>query len=341
MNIKTKDIASKSGVSIATVSRYLNKSGYVKQETRELIKNAIQEIKKQENIYEKEKNIAVVFPDLSNMFFTDVLKGLTEEADKLNYNVFSFDSGESIEKEMKIIDALKDFNICGLIITTTIRNRETTKKHVQNLNSLGVPIILIDRDLIFCDFDGIFSDNKKGAFDGVDTLIAEGHKNIAVITGPLDYETAQLRLEGYKQAHKVNELEINESYIHEGDYQIDSGYNITKEIINNNKDVTAIFSCNNMMTLGAINALNEMDIKIGEDISLLGFDDLEFFTYLGLNISVVSRQTSEMGKIAFEVLSKKILEEEPYATQNIVLKPSIVLRGSEKLINTNSKTEAK
>ncbi|EQK39051.1 MULTISPECIES: LacI family DNA-binding transcriptional regulator [Paraclostridium] len=341
MNIKTKDIASKSGVSIATVSRYLNKSGYVKQETRELIKNAIQEIKKQENIYEKEKNIAVVFPDLSNMFFTDVLKGLTEEADKLNYNVFSFDSGESIEKEMKIIDALKDFNICGLIITTTIRNRETTKKHVQNLNSLGVPIILIDRDLIFCDFDGIFSDNKKGAFDGVDTLIAEGHKNIAVITGPLDYETAQLRLEGYKQAHKVNELEINESYIHEGDYQIDSGYNLTKEIINNNKDVTAIFSCNNMMTLGAINALNEMDIKIGEDISLLGFDDLEFFTYLGLNISVVSRQTSEMGKIAFEVLSKKILEEEPYATQNIVLKPSIVLRGSEKLINTNSKTEAK
>ncbi|MGL5650503.1 MAG: LacI family DNA-binding transcriptional regulator [Paraclostridium sp.] len=341
MNIKTKDIASKSGVSIATVSRYLNKSGYVKQETRELIKNAIQEIKKQENIYEKEKNIAVVFPDLSNMFFTDVLKGLTEEADKLNYNVFSFDSGESIEKEMKIIDALKDFNICGLIITTTIRNRETTKKHVQNLNSLRVPIILIDRDLIFCDFDGIFSDNKKGAFDGVDTLIAEGHKNIAVITGPLEYETAQLRLEGYKQAHKVNELKINESYIHEGDYQIDSGYNLTKEIINNNKDVTAIFSCNNMMTLGVINALNEMEIKIGQDISLLGFDDLEFFTYLGLNISVVSRQTSEMGKIAFEVLSKKILEGEPYTTQNIVLKPSIVLRGSEKLININSKTEAK
>ena len=341
MNIKTKDIASKSGVSIATVSRYLNKSGYVKQETRELIKNAIQEIKKQDNIYEKEKNIAVVFPDLSNMFFTDVLKGLTEEADKLNYNVFSFDSGESIDKEMKIIDALKDFNICGLIITTTIRNRETTKKHVQNLNSLGVPIILIDRDLIFCDFDGIFSDNKKGAFDGVDTLIAEGHQKIAVITGPLEYETAQLRLEGYKQAHNVNGLEINENYIHEGDYQIDSGYNLTKKIINNNKDVTAIFSCNNMMTLGVINALNEMEIKIGQDISLLGFDDLEFFTYLGLNISVVSRQTSEMGKIAFEVLSKKILEEEPYATQNIVLKPSIVLRGSEKLININSKTEAK
>lgn len=337
MSIKVKDIASQSGVSIATVSRYLNKSGYVKKETREVIKNAIQEIKEQDENYQTSKNIAVIFPDLSNMFFTDVLKGLTEEAEKLNYNVFSFDSGENIEKEMKIIDALQEFNICGLIITTTIRNRETTKLHVNKLSSLGVPVILIDRDLMFSDFDGVFSDNKKGSFDGVDTLIGAGHKSIAVITGPLEYETAQLRLKGYKEAHKINGLEINESYIHIGDYQIESGYKCTKDIIENNKDVTAIFSCNNMMTLGAINALNEMEIKIGQDISLLGFDDLEFFTYLGLNISVVSRQTSEMGKIAFELLLKKITNEEPCPTQNIILKPSVEVRGSEKLINANDK----
>lgn len=336
MNIKVKDIANQSGVSIATVSRYLNKSGYVKKETRELIKNAIQQIKEQDENYQTSKNIAVVFPDLSNMFFTDVLKGLTEEAEKLNYNVFSFDSGENIEKEMKIIDTLQEFNICGLIITTTIKNRETTKHHVNKLNSLGVPVILIDRDLMFSDFDGVFSDNKKGSFDGVDTLIGAGHKHIAAITGPLEYETAQLRLEGYKEAHKINGLEINESYIHIGDYQIESGYKCTKDIISNNKDVTAIFSCNNMMTLGAINALTEMGIKIGQDISLLGFDDLEFFTYLGLNISVVSRQTSEMGKIAFEVLQKKITTEEPCPAQNIILKPSLEVRGSEKLNNSEN-----
>lgn len=331
MNIKVKDIASKSGVSIATVSRYLNKSGYVKQETRDLIKNAIHEIKQEDKTYLTEKNIAVIFPDLSNMFFTDVLKGLIEEADKLNYNVFAFDSGESIEKEMKIIDALKEFRICGLIITTTIKNREITKQHVQKLNSLGVPVILIDRDLMFCDFDGIFIDNQKGAFDGVDTLINAGHKKIAVITGPLEYETAQLRLEGYKQAHKMNGLDVDEKYIYEGDYLLDSGYHLTKKIINN-KDITAIFICNNMMTLGSINALNEMGIKIGQDISLLGFDDLEFFTYLGMNISVVSRPTSDMGRMAFEVLSKKLIDDEPCTTQNIVLKPSIITRGSELLI---------
>ncbi|MEG1411355.1 MAG: LacI family DNA-binding transcriptional regulator [Terrisporobacter sp.] len=336
MNIKVKDIASKSGVSIATVSRYLNKSGYVKAETREIIKNVIQEIKEQDENYQSSRNIAVVFPDLSNMFFTDVLKGLTEEAEKYNYNVFSFDSGESIEKEMKIIDRLKEFSICGLIITTTIKNRQTTKLHVKKMNSLGVPVILIDRDLMFSDFDGVFSDNKKGAFDGVDTLIGAGHEKIGIITGPLEYETAQLRLEGYKEAHRMNGLEIDDSYIHIGDYQTESGYRCTKEIICKNKDVTAIFSCNNMMTLGVINALTEMEIKIGEDISLLGFDDLEFFTYLGLNISVVYRQTSEMGKIAFEVLLKKITSEETCPTQNIVLKPSVEVRGSEKLNKNNN-----
>ena len=208
---------------------------------------------------------------------------------------------------------------------------EIIKKHIQNMNSLEIPIILIDRDLRFCDFDGVFIDNKKGAFDGVDTLISEGHKEIAIITGPLQYKPGIERLEGYKQAYESNELSVNEKNIYEGDFQVDSGYRLTKEIIKNNKDVSAIFISNNMMTLGAINALNEMKIKIGEDISILGFDDLDFFNYVGLNISVVSRPTSEMGKIGFNILYKKLSDDEPSSTQNIILKPTVVLRGSEKL----------
>ena len=332
MNIKVKDIAIKSGVSMATVSRYLNKSGYVKEETRQLIKKAIAEIKGEDKSYSQLKNIAVVLPDLSNMFFTDVLKGINEEAGKLGCNVLAFDSNEEIEKEINIIESLKDLNISGLIITTTVNNNmEIIKKHIQNMNSLEIPIILIDRDLRFCDFDGVFIDNKKGAFDGVDTLISEGHKEIAIITGPLQYKPGIERLEGYKQAYESNELSVNEKNICEGDFQVDSGYRLTKEIIKNNKDVSAIFISNNMMTLGAINALNEMKIKIGEDISILGFDDLDFFNYVGLNISVVSRPTSEMGKIGFNILYKKLSDDEPSSTQNIILKPTVVLRGSEKL----------
>ena len=332
MNIKVKDIAIKSGVSMATVSRYLNKSGYVKEETRQLIKKAIAEIKGEDKSYSQLKNIAVVLPDLSNMFFTDVLKGINEEAGKLGCNVLAFDSNEEIEKEINIIESLKDLNISGLIITTTVNNNmEIIKKHIQNMNSLEIPIILIDRDLRFCDFDGVFIDNKKGAFDGVDTLISEGHKEIAIITGPLQYKPGIERLEGYKQAYESNELSVNEKNIYEGDFQVDSGYRLTKEIIKNNKDVSAIFISNNMMTLGAINALNEMKIKIGEDISILGFDDLDFFNYVGLNISVVSRPTSEMGKIGFNILYKKLSDDEPSSTQNIILKPTVLLRGSEKL----------
>ena len=332
MNIKVKDIAIKSGVSMATVSRYLNKSGYVKEETRQLIKKAIAEIKGEDKSYSQLKNIAVVLPDLSNMFFKDVLKGINEEAGKLGCNVLAFDSNEEIEKEINIIESLKDLNISGLIITTTVNNNmEIIKKHIQNMNSLEIPIILIDRDLRFCDFDGVFIDNKKGAFDGVDTLISEGHKEIAIITGPLQYKPGIERLEGYKQAYESNELSVNEKNIYEGDFQVDSGYRLTKEIIKNNKDVSAIFISNNMMTLGAINALNEMKIKIGEDISILGFDDLDFFNYVGLNISVVSRPTSEMGKIGFNILYKKLSDDEPSSTQNIILKPTVVLRGSEKL----------
>lgn len=330
MNLKTKDIANKSGVSIATVSRYLNNSGYVKEETRKIIKDAIKELKGNDN-NSQIKNIAVLLPDLSNLFFIDVLKGINEEAIKNGYNVFSFDSNEDINKEFQILDSLLNLNIDGIIITPSSGDLKNSNKYANKLKSLNVPVVLVDRDLIYSDFDGVFIDDKKGAFDGVCMLINNNHKDIAIITGPLQTKPSIERLNGYKEALSINDIYIKEEYIYEGDFQVESGYRITNDIIKNNKDVTAIFVSNNMMLLGAINALNENNLDIGKDISLLGFDDLEFLNYVGINISVVARPTSEMGKISLEILKKKVSEFEPCSTQNVVLKPYLIARGSEKI----------
>lgn len=330
MNLKTKDIANKSGVSIATVSRYLNNSGYVKEETRKIIKDAIKELKGNDN-NSYIKNIAVLLPDLSNLFFIDVLKGINEEAIKNGYNVFSFDSNEDINKEFQILDSLLNLNIDGIIITPSSGDLKNSNKYANKLKSLNVPVVLVDRDLIYSDFDGVFIDDKKGAFDGVCMLINNNHKDIAIITGPLQTKPSIERLNGYKEALSINDIDIKEEYIYEGDFQVESGYRITNDIIKNNKDVTAIFVSNNMMLLGAINALNENNLDIGKDISLLGFDDLEFLNYVGINISVVARPTSEMGKISLEILKKKVSEFEPCSTQNVVLKPYLIARGSEKI----------
>lgn len=330
MNLKTKDIANKSGVSIATVSRYLNNSGYVKEETRKIIKDAIKELKGNDN-NSHIKNIAILLPDLSNLFFIDVLKGINEEAIKNGYNVFSFDSNEDINKEFQILDSLLNLNIDGIIITPSSGDLKNSNKYANKLKSLNVPVVLVDRDLIYSDFDGVFIDDKKGAFDGVCMLINNNHKDIAIITGPLQTKPSIERLNGYKEALSINDIDIKEEYIYEGDFQVESGYRITNDIIKNNKDVTAIFVSNNMMLLGVINALNENNLDIGKDISLLGFDDLEFLNYVGINISVVARPTSEMGKISLEILKKKVSEFEQCSTQNVVLKPYLIARGSEKI----------
>lgn len=330
MNLKIKDIANKSGVSIATVSRYLNSSGYVKSETKELIKKAIKELKNEDgNLYTK--NIALILPDLSDWFFTDILKGINEEAIKNGYNLISFDSNENIDREFHIIDSLSNFDIGGVIITPCSNSLKSSKKYSERLKNLNIPVVLIDRDLVYSNFDGVFIDDKKGAFDGVDMLINAGHKDIAIITGPLHNKPSIERLEGYKEVLSLNDIPIKNEYIHEGDFHVDSGYAQTINILKNNKNVTAIFVSNNMMMLGCINALNENNMKIGQDISIVGFDDLQFLNYVGLEISVVARPTAQMGQIAFDLIQKKINEYEPYSTQNIVLKPYLITRGSEKI----------
>lgn len=331
MNLKTKDIAFKSGVSIATVSRYINNSGYVKSETKELIKQAIKDLKCEDN-NTSAKSIALILPDLSDLFFVDILKGINEEVMQKGYNLITFDSNQSIKRELQILESLSEFDIGGIIITPVSGDLENSKSYDDKLKSLNVPVVLIDRDLVYSNFDGVFIDDKKGAFDGVEMLINAGHKNIAIITGPLHNKPSIERLEGYKEALRFNNITYKEEYIYEGDFQVESGYKQTNNIIKENKDTSAIFVSNNMMMLGCINAIHENNMKIGKDISLVGFDDLEFLNYVGLDISVVARPTAEMGQIAFDLMEKKIHNSEPYSVQNVVLKPYLIQRGSEKLI---------
>lgn len=335
MNLKIKDIASQSGVSVATVSRYLNNSGYVKSDTKELIKKAIKELKFDNNGCSK--NIALILPDLSDLFFVDILKGINEEAIQNGYNLISFDSNESIDREFQIIDSLSNFQIGGVIITPCSSNIKHSKRYHDKLKSLNVPVVLLDRDFVYSDLDGVFIDDRKGAFEGVGMLINAGHKDIAIITGPLYNKPSIERLEGYKEVLKLNDIKLKEKNIYEGNFQVESGYRLTNEILKDNKDVTAIFVCNNMMMLGCINAIHENNMKIGEDISVVGFDDLEFLNYVGLDISVVARPTAEMAKIAFNFIDKQIQSCEPYSNQNIVLKPYLIQRGSELLTKNNKK----
>lgn len=337
MAVTIKDIAEKSGVSLATVSRVINNSGYVKQETREVIMKTIRDLDYTPNavarsLSKSETNIiGVVVPDINNPFFGEVIKAISATADRENLNIILYDTDENINKEFKALKLLKEQRIQGVIITPTADNNEFNSEHLSMLESMGIPIVLIDRDVKYSNFDGVFIDNIKGAYEGTEALIKAGHKKIAIISGPLTSKPGRDRFRGYEKAMIMNRVAVDSKYVFYGDFKLDSGYNITKEILKMKDRPTAIFVCNNMMNLGCIKALYEKGMKIPEDIALVGFDELELLNVLGLKVSVISRPTAEMGRVAMNILIDKLKNKNSNQIKRIILSPELIIRGSERL----------
>jgi len=336
--LKNKDIAQKTGVSMTTVSRVLNNSGYVKKETRELVLKTVQELGLECDFVSKKtskhKNeiIGVVIPDITNPFFGEVIKGINKVADSEKMNFILCDTDENVDKEIRYLEMLKEQNIRGLIITPATDQNEFNMKYLVQLENMGVPIVLLDRDIKYSHFDAVFLDNIKGAYEAVEALIKEGHEKIAIIAGPTTSKPGRERVNGYQKALGMNNIQEENKYMFFGDFRLESGYNCTKEIMNMKEPPSAIFVSNNMMTIGCIKALYEMNLKIPEDISIVGFDDVDMFNVMNLNISSVSRPTTLMGEEAMNILMERLKtkDNDKRTIKKIILPPCLILRGSEK-----------
>ncbi len=330
------DIAKRANVSSATVSRVLNNSGYVKKETKELVESVIKEFGYTPNalargLSKKDTNtIGVVVPDIENPFFGEVIKGISLVAESHNLNILLCNTNESTEQEKKSLQMLKEQRIKGIVITPTSDTNEFNSEYLDLLESLGIPVILIDRDVKYSKFDGVFIDNIQGAVEGVQCLMKAGHQDIAIIAGPKTSKPGRDRLRGYRQAFAMAGLPVNEDYIVYGDFKLQSGYELTKKLLALPNPPTAIFSSNNMMTLGCIKCIREAGLTLGTDVSLVGFDAIEILDVLNIPITFIDRPTYEMGKIAMEMCWDRLNgTARTDMSQRITLMPKLIVRGSE------------
>lgn len=355
MKLTFKEIAENAGVSKATVSRFINNSGYVKTETKLKIEKTIKDLKTEQlktniNSYQNNltsqsdinvktnheyktyipndaviKNIAIIIPDISNPLFIDIIQEIEEIADSKGYTTIVINTNENEIREQRILQNLESLSLSGIILTPVSEKKEYNSIYIEVLEKLNIPVVLVDRDIKFSDFDGVFIDNKKGAFDATKKFIELGKRNIAIITGPLTSKPGKERLSGFKEAHSFMEVELNQSNIFEGDFKTDSGYKFTRYILENNLDIDSLFICNNMMLIGALRAFNEYSNLDKSNISVVGFDEIDSVYYNCKIISCISRPTKEMGKIAIEMLDRRITSNENYSAQRVVLKPQFIV----------------
>lgn len=339
MAVTINDIAKKAGVSQTTVSRVLNDSGYVKEETKQKVLKAINDFNYTPSAIarslstNKTNTIGVIVPEINNPFFGEIIQGISQVADEHNLNIILSNTDDNKEKELKALKLLKEQRIQGIIFTPTYPEDQFNSEYLGSIENLGIPVVLVDGHVKFFNTSGVFIDHVKGAYDGTTALIEAGHKKIAIITGYINSKPARDRLTGYKKALKINNIPIDERYIFYGDYSHERAYEATVELLKMEDRPTAIFVMSNMMILGCIKALFEENLKIPKDMAIMGFDKIDPLNIIGMNISFVNGPTIEMGRTAMNMLIDQLNNKEgEKELKRTILTPELVLKGSEKYI---------
>jgi LacI family transcriptional regulator len=322
------DVARRAGVSIATVSRVVNGTHFVSNSVRERVMRAIDELGYSPNALARSlrkgrtNTLGLVLPDSANPFFAEIGRSVELSAYSLGYNVILCNTHGDVEKERHYIQLLTEKQVDGVILDTAERHLEYLVAHVlQNL-----PLVMIDRDFRGNDFDIVLSDNVQGAKLATQHLVSSGHERIACITGPPDLLSSIDRLDGYRQILEAS-TRVDDSLIKCGDFRPDSGRQAFFELMKLPCPPTAVFACNDMMAIGALRAAAEMDMRVPEDISVVGFDDIELCRYTTPTLTSVSQSKEQIGEIAVRRLLE-IINGDAKLGQRVLVTTQLIIRGS-------------
>ncbi len=325
------EVARLAGVSIATVSRVLNNNGNVNEATRVKILKAIKELKYQPSRVAKRlrsKGVSsnlfgVLVPDIENPFYVDVLRGIEELAYKNNSAIIMCNYGQDERKEKFYLEILQSESIDGLIAAPAHEDDVLLKKMVTD----GLPVVCVDRGLSGIDVDVVLVDNAAGAFNAVDYLAKSGYRRIAYISGMPGIPSSLLREKGYRDALAANQIPFDNRLVKFGNSKHHSGVVLCRELLEMENPPDAIFTGNNLITLGALETINAMKLRIPEDVAILGFDDMYWANSLNPSLSAVRQPAYEIGKRAVELLIQRIQDPERSCIQ-MALNTELMKRGS-------------
>ncbi len=308
--VTIKDVAKEAGVSIATVSRVLNNSPRVNEETKKKVLEAIKKLGYSPNVVArslakkslKTNVISIMVPFFTRDFFVEVLRGINNVISKTDYSIHLYNI-ERIEDREKIFSP-ELFNRCdGLIIVSF----DIKKDEAKILKNAQKPVVLIDS--YHPEFSSVYVDNKKGAYMAVRYLIATGRRNIAFVSGvindPLGFMASYRRYEGLLEALKEAGIPFNPLLHIQTGFSLEKGYRAGKTLISRGIPFDAVFCASDTQAIGLMGALLEEGIKVPEDVAIIGFDDISDARYLGL--STVKQPMTEMGEVGAKILLDLLL----------------------------------
>jgi transcriptional regulator, LacI family len=303
-----RDVANSAGVSTSTVSHVINRTRHVSAETRERVLNAIQALHYQPNRLARSlrnrqtTTFGVLLPNSANSFFAEVLLGIESACFDSGYSVILGNANDNAQREMFYLDVLLSKQVDGILLISTGAYREA----LDALMRRDTPVVLVDRSPGTLEIDTVFTDNRGGGLMATDYLLRLGHRRIGCITGPSPLAPSAERLTGYRLALQAAGISVDEALIVPGEFQHEGGYQACQRLLALAEPPTAIFACNDMMAVGALCALHEAGLRVPEEVSVVGFDDIPLASYTVPRLTTVAQPAQEIGRVAVEKLIERL-----------------------------------
>ncbi|MBD3306986.1 LacI family DNA-binding transcriptional regulator [candidate division KSB3 bacterium] len=326
--ITQREVAKEANVSTATVSRYINKSGYISPKVKRRIQRAITKLGYQPNLIARSlkirstRTIGLIFPAIENTFFISVVKSAEEIARKHNYNIILCNTENESDKEQADMEVLKGKLVDGYIVIPTVSNTS----HLYDILA-GEKVVFVDRSSGRDDEVLIKLDNMLGVKLAVEHLLQLGHRNIAAINIPTNTTPGYERYEGYRTTLAAQNIPLDEHFIQFADFSLESGYEKMKALLASAEKPTAVVPMSILTTLGALKAINEFGYAIPDDISLVGFDEFEYADLVHPPLTTVAQPAYEFGIKAVETLLK-LMKGKRLRQKTIILQPRLIIRKS-------------
>jgi LacI family transcriptional regulator len=325
-----KDVAKLSGVSTATVSNVLTNKKYVSDELKDKIKEAMDILGYEPNItarslkVNKTFKIGVVVPDISNPFFSEIVKYIERTISKSEYQLVLYNSDDKTEKELEIFESLLLGTVDGLILIAPRMAEKLINRDYK------IPVVILDRPAFHTESNitFIYADNYKGAELVADLFVKKGYQKFICITGPCDVPNANIRLEGFREAliaHGITAENIEE---YRTEFDFDDCNAMMTELLQNYKplDRKGVFVCSDIGAWGAIEAVKSKGLKIPKDIGIAGFDNIYFSRFIYPGLTTVQNPTKELGQSAAQVILNKLNGGADYFETTIVFNVELIER---------------
>jgi LacI family transcriptional regulator len=323
------EVATQAGVSTASVSRVLAGSRFVGSRMRERVLATVAKLDYHPNRLARDlrvglrKVIGVIIPDLQNPFFPEVVHGVEAVLYTAGYTLVLGHSGGLAERERTHLAVLRGEGVAGLIL---IPDSEREASY-ETLHSWDIPVVAVDRTPSGLKVDLVTSSNRVGAREATSHLLAHGYKTIALINGQKGVSVAQERLAGYQEALHAARVPLQEAFVIHSDFRQEGGRMAMCRLLDLPRPPRAALVANNLMALGALQAIHERGLRIPDEVAIVGFDDMPWATSLRPPLTAVAQPAEEIGRTAAQLLLER-LRSPGRLPRRVVLPTRLIIRAS-------------